>query len=83
MANILITGGTGLVGTYLSKVLANDGHHISHLSRRTKKNTQFKQYAWDLSKKTIDPEAFKQIDFIIHLAGAGVADSRWTTERKK
>ncbi len=83
MANILITGGTGLVGTYLSKVLANDGHHISHLSRRPKKNTQFKQYAWDLSNKTIDPEAFKQIDFIIHLAGAGVADSRWTTERKK
>ncbi|MEQ8237847.1 MAG: TIGR01777 family oxidoreductase [Cyclobacteriaceae bacterium] len=83
MANILITGGTGLVGTKLSMQLANQGHVITHLSRKPEHGAQFKQYSWNLSDKTIDSAAFENIDTIIHLAGAGVADSKWTDQRKK
>jgi uncharacterized protein (TIGR01777 family) len=40
-------------------------------------------YNWDLATMYLDPAAIKHADFIIHLAGAGVADKRWTNERKK
>jgi len=83
MANILITGGTGLVGTRLSEQLTNQGHKITHLSRNPEHGARFKQYSWNISEKTIDSAAFENIDTIIHLAGAGVADSKWTDQRKK
>ncbi len=38
---------------------------------------------WDPDTGYIDPEAIRQADYIIHLAGAGVADHRWNARRKK
>lgn len=49
----------------------------------TRKVTQNNQYLWDLKKKYIDPEALKNIHFIIHLAGASIAEKRWTKKRKE
>lgn len=87
MPTILIAGGSGLVGMHLSQMLQAAGHKVLHLSRRRtdsyRDNAQFPAYAWDLEKMTIDQEAVDQADFIINLAGAGIADKRWTDERKR
>jgi hypothetical protein len=79
---ILITGGTGLIGSYLSDQFYADGYHVTHLSRRSV-NGKFKTYQWNIDQKYIDKEAIESADYIIHLAGAGVADKKWTNERKK
>lgn len=83
MAKILITGGSGLIGTHLSRLLSDSGHEILHLSRSDDKESIYQTYTWDLQKGTIDERAFDGLDHIIHLAGAGVADKRWTKKRKQ
>jgi uncharacterized protein len=82
--NILITGGSGLVGMRLSELLAAKGYQVAHVTRSVKSSfTKYRQFAWDLNKGYLEPEALHFADSIIHLAGAGVADSRWTDSRKK
>lgn len=80
MATVLLTGGTGLVGSYLQKKLEEKNHIVSVLSRNPKKDNHFK---WDIEAGYIDEKAFENLDYIIHLAGAGIADKRWTPSRKK
>lgn len=80
MARILITGGTGLIGNQLVKLLQDKGHEVVILSRNPKETNQFR---WNISEGFIDEKAFKNVTHIIHLAGAGIADKRWTTNRKK
>ena len=80
---ILITGGTGLIGTHLTQVLLNKGYRVKHLSRNPKLTEKISAFNWDISKQEIDPKAFENVDAIIHLAGAGVANQRWSKERKK
>ncbi len=74
---ILITGGTGLVGTRLSELLQARGYEISHLSRNPT-NENYPSFHWDVKKQLIDPEAIKKAEAIIHLAGANVAGKRWS-----
>jgi uncharacterized protein len=81
--NVLITGGSGLVGTRLTEILLDKGYNVSHLSRKEDLNNPIKKYKWDIETNFIDKKAFENIDHIIHLAGAGVAEKRWTEERKK
>lgn len=86
MATILITGGTGLIGKALSKALIEAGNEVIILTRNPSKYPQQKQlrYAgWDIAKAEIDELAIRSADAIIHLAGAGVADKRWSDKRKK
>ncbi len=83
MKNILIAGGTGLLGRRLSHLLKEKGYFVVHLSRKQNTSATFPAYQWDLKKKYIDPEAIGKADVIINLAGAGVADARWTDARKK
>lgn len=83
MANVLISGGSGMIGKALSKLLINKGHSVVHLGRKENLSSNIKCYRWDLSKEWIDERAFENIDAIVNLAGAGIADKRWTTERKK
>jgi hypothetical protein len=80
MAKILITGGTGLVGKRLTKMLVDKNHKVVILSRNPKKENEYK---WDLSTNYLDEKALKNTDYIIHLAGAAVADERWSDKRKK
>lgn len=85
MATILITGGTGMIGQALSKLLISKGHHIIILSRGKSGSTN-PQYAvahWDPARQDIDVAAVQQADYIINLAGAGVADKRWNKKRKQ
>jgi uncharacterized protein (TIGR01777 family) len=86
--NVLITGGTGLVGQRLSDILLEKGYSISYLTRNKKNitplhNPQIKLYEWNIRKNEIEEEAVQRADYIIHLAGAGVADEKWTPLRKK
>ncbi len=81
--NILITGATGLVGRKLIPALQAKGHQISILSRKHTNIKDVKVYLWDVYQQTIDENALTGIDTIIHLAGEGIADQKWTTKRKK
>lgn len=83
MATVLIGGGTGLVGSHLSHLLKSNGFTVRHLSRTQNLSAEFPAYAWDVKKMTIDPAAFEGVDYLINLAGAGIADQRWTAARKK
>ncbi len=84
MSTILITGGTGLIGSALTPMLTEKGHKVIILSRTPRAAANNVSYAkWDVKSQKIDNNAVSSADYIIHLAGAGVADKRWTTERKK
>ena len=80
MKNILISGGSGLIGQKITQLLELKGYSVAWLSRSQQKH---KSFVWDVEKQTIDPEAMDWADAVIHLAGAGVAEKRWTDERKK
>jgi uncharacterized protein (TIGR01777 family) len=80
MAKILITGGTGLVGKRLTELLLQRSHEVMILSRNPSSKNEYK---WDVSSKYIDEKALENTEYIIHLAGAGIANKRWTKERKK
>lgn len=78
----MITGASGLIGKRLTELLLQKGHQVSHLGRK-KSNGLVPSYVWDVKRGTIDTNALKGIDTIIHLAGAGIADKPWTKERKR
>ena len=82
---VLITGGTGLIGTELSKLLFDNGYQVRILSRSKSslKNKNYHYYTWNIATKEIELAALKNVHYIIHLAGAGIADKRWTATRKK
>jgi uncharacterized protein len=79
---ILITGASGLVGSRLTELLLQKGHQVAHLGR-SKRAGKVPSFVWDVENKSLDAEALNGVDTIINLAGAGVADKRWTDQRKK
>ncbi len=84
MSTIGITGGTGLIGTHISKLLLSKGYDVIIFTRGGNKVNEKLQYAhWDPSKNECDIESVKKLDAVINLAGAGIADKRWTAKRKK
>jgi uncharacterized protein len=87
MATVLITGGSGLVGSALSKLLAQKGYHViiaGRSSHNEKNKSENISYAvWNIENQTVEEDAIKRADYIVHLAGAGVADKRWSGKRKK
>jgi uncharacterized protein (TIGR01777 family) len=80
MHKILIAGGTGFLGQHISSYLRKEGNLISILSR---KSGGPDTYIWDVKKGHVDERAFAGVDTIINLAGAGLADHRWTDSYKK
>ncbi len=76
--NILLTGGSGLIGSELTKILIENGHQVRILTRE--KQIEHPFYHWD--KDTIDEKVFENLDGIIHLAGSLIA-KRWTNSYKK
>ncbi len=83
MEKVLITGGSGLIGARLTKLLTNKGYNVVHLSRVKNSKCGVKTFEWNLQTGHIESGALKDVDFIIHLAGAGIADKIWTPKRKK
>jgi uncharacterized protein len=86
---VLISGGSGLIGKQLSKMLRQKGYDVGILSRTNKENKPGKNsegitiYNWDIEKKYIDPEAIETAAYIVHLAGENLMDKRWTERQKK
>ena len=86
MAVVLISGGSGLVGTNLTRHLIERNFEVIILTRSKNKpsdNPKISYSHWDIKNQIIDPEAIKKADHIVHLAGAGVMDKNWSTEYKK
>ena len=83
MSTILITGGSGLIGTALTKALLAQGHTVRHLGRSARKSGAVRTYLWDIHAGTMDHSALEGVEHIVHLAGAGIADKRWTDARVK
>lgn len=83
---VLITGGTGLVGSALSKALIRKGYAVIILTRDVTGKRQFENLsyaAWDVKKQWMDIDALQKADIIIHLAGAAVVEKKWTDAYKK
>lgn len=80
---VLITGGTGLIGTRLAEMLIDSGYEVALLSREPSKSSSFRSFRWDPQTGTIDEAAIPYADYIVSLAGASVSDGKWTDERKR
>ncbi len=80
---VLLTGATGTIGTRLTLFLQEAGFSVCILSRSVQTIPNVTTYLWDISQGQIDPQAIATADHIIHLAGAGIADQRWSKARKK
>jgi uncharacterized protein len=86
MATVLITGGTGMVGQQLTELLVVKGYDVIIVSRGPSKmrpHAKVSHAQWNIDTQEIDADALAKADHIIHLAGAGVADKRWSAERKQ
>lgn len=83
MKNILITGGTGLIGTRLAQRLQEKGYQVALLSRSENSEGALPVFKWDPEKGKIDEKALDYADCIIHLAGANIGAKRWTRKRKQ
>src|SRR5690606_29484135 len=82
--NILISGGSGLIGKRITSLLESRGYNVAWLSRSSKKKKKKqKTFQWNIEDGFLEEKALIWCDGIIHLAGAGIADKRWTEERKR
>jgi len=83
MKTVLISGGTGLIGKHLCRKLKEAGYTVGLLSRQSSHNSDIAVFSWDPAKNEIDLNAISSADYIIHLAGAGIGDKRWTKKRRQ
>ena len=78
---IVISGASGLIGSALSHFLRDQGHDVAHLVRRPSRAAH--EIRWDPATGDIDIDALVGYDAVVHLAGAGVGDKRWTAAYKR
>jgi len=87
MATVLLTGGTGMIGTHLQELLLSKGYSIiilvRHDAQKKASNNNIIYANWNVENGKIDKDAIASADYIIHLAGANVAEKRWTKKRKR
>ena len=79
---ILVTGATGLIGTGLVASLEEAGHRVIRAVRR-EVSDQLQQLYWNPASGQIDREQLTGVDAVVHLAGANIADRRWTDSYKR
>ncbi|MFT7464773.1 MAG: hypothetical protein ACI9EF_003133 [Pseudohongiellaceae bacterium] len=77
---VLVTGSGGLVGQALLKELRANGHDVTRLVRRAAVAAD--ERSWDPLKGEIDQAALA-VEGVVHLAGEGIAEGRWTEAKKK
>ncbi|MBM9505407.1 TIGR01777 family oxidoreductase [Actinacidiphila acididurans] len=78
---IAVSGASGLIGSALTASLAADGHEVVHLVRREPRTPA--EVRWDPMAGTVDTTGLAGCEAVVHLAGAGVGQRRWTEARKK
>lgn len=86
MPVVLISGGTGLVGTNLTRHLLQRNYEVIILTREKNKiaeNPSIHFSYWDVGAGILDVDVIEKTDHIIHLAGAGVMDKKWSSSYKK
>lgn len=80
MRTILIAGGTGVIGSRLSALLIQNGYKVAILTRNPRLSNHF---FWSPKEKIVDEKALEGVEILINLSGEGIAEKRWTSERKK
>ncbi len=83
MPKVLISGGSGLIGRQLSRGLREKGYEVALLSRDRKSGGQISSFYWDVKGQIIQEDALRDVDCIVHLAGANIGAKRWTAKRRK
>ncbi|WP_225850842.1 TIGR01777 family oxidoreductase [Streptomyces sp. HPF1205] len=78
---IAVSGASGLIGSALSASLAADGHEVVRLVRRDPRQPD--EIRWDPVAGTVDTAGLAGCEAVVHLAGAGVGERRWTEARKR
>lgn len=76
----VVSGASGFIGTALVRALRADGDDVVTLVRRAPSGGEFR---WDPARREIDPAALDGADVVVHLAGAGIGDRRWSDNRKE
>ncbi|MEY3360788.1 MAG: hypothetical protein RL531_507, partial [Actinomycetota bacterium] len=79
--DIAVTGSNGLIGSALVRALETEGHTVRRLVRGGASGAG--RVAWDPSAGTIDAAGLEGIDAVVHLAGEGIGEKRWTPEQKQ
>lgn len=86
MQTVLISGGTGMVGQQLTKHLLAQGYQVILLTRKIPLqkavNPNISYALWNIAAQTIDTQALQKATHLVHLAGAGVVDKKWTKAYK-
>ena len=77
---IAITGSSGFIGSALRAALEADGHEVLRVVRTAGGPGTTR---WDVERGEIDPAAFERLDGVVHLAGEGIGDKRWTDDQKR
>ncbi len=77
---IAVSGGSGLIGTALTRTLAGSGHDCRQLVRRAPRNAG--ELEWRPERGLVEPAAAQGVDAVVHLAGESVAGGRWTTAKR-
>lgn len=80
--NILISGGTGMVGQAITKLLKDEDHEVAVLSRR-KNVERIRSFYWNYENGELDRDAIEFADVIFHLAGENISSKKWSYEQKK
>ncbi len=78
---VAVTGSTGLIGSALVGALEGAGHTALRVVRTAEAGPG--EISWKPSEGTIDGGAFRGVDAVVHLAGAGIGEERWSPERKQ
>lgn len=80
---VAITGSTGFIGRRLTDALRDAGHRVLPVVRPGSANVVGETIKWDISAGRIDAHGLDGVDAVVHLAGQGIADSRWTDEQRR
>src|SRR3954452_21313983 len=78
---VVVTGSSGLIGSALVRHLRGDGHDVVRLVRRAPAADDERQ--WDPSRGTVTAGTLDEADAVVHLAGVGIGDRRWTEDHKR
>lgn len=79
--DVVVSGASGLIGTALANSLLSDGHRVRRLRRDGV--TDGDDIVWDPEAGRIDAPALEGVDAVVHLAGEGIGEKRWTAEQKQ
>ncbi|MFD0308804.1 TIGR01777 family oxidoreductase [Streptomyces sp. NPDC127119] len=80
-SRIAVAGASGLIGTALVRSLTADGHEVVRLVRRTPRSDD--EVEWDPERSYVDAVGLSGCDAVVNLAGAGIADRRWSDAYKR